>query len=262
MKLPTTLPSPSADRVSDPLSEAGPPCEAAGRQGVAAAAPRLSDALHGLLERARGSGPGGAGGAVGGGDGKATPSSDTSEAGVTFAELMEALGERSQAVLVLLLGFPFLVPTPPGFSTPAGAAIAFLGVSILLARRPWLPGFVARRRLSLATLEKLVGVTLRLFARIEKLVKPRMGFMLAPGLHWLIGLSLVSAAFVLALPIPIPWNNGPPAIVILLLGLGLLERDGLLVLLGHVGNLALWVVLYFAGSFLLDLAQRVIEKFA
>lgn len=179
---------------------------------------------------------------------------------ISFGQILEVLAERGHAVLIVLFAVPFLIPTPPGFSTPAGLAIGMLGLCVMANLRPWLPGFVARREVSTSAVDRIVGGTSRVLLKVEKLIKPRLQFMLAPVLHWMIGLSLVSAAFILALPIPIPWNNGPPAICILILAFGLLERDGLLILVGHVYNLAMWVALYFAGDFLIGLAQKIWEK--
>jgi hypothetical protein len=67
----------------------------------------------------------------------------------------------------------------------------------------------------------------------------------------LIGLGIASGGLLLCLPLPplIPLSNTIPALSILLLTAGMVERDGLLVLLGYVTNLAAW--LYFILMFVL-----------
>ena len=46
---------------------------------------------------------------------------------VTLSELMERLGARASALLVLILGLPFCAPIMiPGLSTPFGLVIAFI----------------------------------------------------------------------------------------------------------------------------------------
>jgi hypothetical protein len=61
----------------------------------------------------------------------------------------------------------------------------------------------------------------------------------------LIGLGIVSGGFILSLPLPIPFSNGLPAVSIMLLAAGLMERDGLLVLWGYVLGVFSWVYLAF-----------------
>jgi hypothetical protein len=71
----------------------------------------------------------------------------------------------------------------------------------------------------------------------------------------LIGLGILSGGFFLALPLPIPLTNGPPALSIIFLVVGMLCRDGIMLILGYVlgviawAYLALWI--YF-GSYLLE----------
>jgi hypothetical protein len=113
--------------------------------------------------------------------------------------------------------------------------------------KPSLPGFILRREVSRSMLEKIIGYGLKLSTKMEKLVKPRMHFLQRwPGMINLIGLGIASGGFLLSLPLPplIPFSNTIPAVSVLLLTAGLMERDGLLVLLGYVLNISAWV--YFA----------------
>lgn len=169
---------------------------------------------------------------------------------ITIGEVVQVLGHRGMAVMLVILCIPFLVPIPTmGLSAPAGAAVALYGLAVMLNVRPWLPKFVARRELSHAALERIVGTGVRLAGRTEKLLRPRLKFMTWPGINILIGVSLIFLGFFMALPLPIPGTNSAPAVGILLLLLGLVERDGLFVLAGQVVALLLMgvsaVVVYF-----------------
>jgi hypothetical protein len=83
-------------------------------------------------------------------------------------------------------------------------------------------------------------------ARIERLVKPRLGFAAAtPGARVLHGCGLILGGVLLMAPFGlVPFSNTLPGIAILLLALGLLERDGLLLIAGHLMNVA--TTIYFA----------------
>jgi hypothetical protein len=57
----------------------------------------------------------------------------------------------------------------------------------------------------------------------------------------LIGLGIVIPVLGLMLPLPIPFSNSIPALAVVLLAIGMLEKDGLCVLLGHLTAVATWV---------------------
>lgn len=162
---------------------------------------------------------------------------------MALRDIVEALGERGHALVAIVLAFPFLLPVPTmGLSAPSGISIAVMGLCVLLGLKPVLPGLVARREIPHATLEGVVGGAERIAARFEHLLKPRLDVMLWRGPHLVLGLGLVFAGIVLGLPIPLPLANAIPAVAILLYAGGMLERDGIFVLAGHVVNAAMVVL--------------------
>jgi len=107
-----------------------------------------------------------------------------------------------------------------------------------------------RRQVPYQLLEKIVGFGLKLCVRMEKMVRPRMHFLQRwPGMINVIGLAIASGGFLLSLPLPpfIPFSNMIPAVSVILLTAGLMERDGLLVLFGHLLNITGWI--YFGVMF-------------
>ncbi len=131
---------------------------------------------------------------------------------------------------------------------PFGVVIMLIGIRIACGRKPALPKFILRKTVKFSHLEKIVNVGLKLCAKMEKIVKPRMHFLQRwPGMINLIGVGIALAGLLLCLPLPIPLSNSIPAIAVILLTAGLIERDGLLVLIGHLCNLAAWI--YFAFMF-------------
>lgn len=160
---------------------------------------------------------------------------------LTVDDLEKALKGRGFAMLLLLLALPFCFIPVPGLSTPFGIAVFIIGIRISAGLKPWLPAFVLRKRISPARLVKVLDGGLR-FARIlEKIVKPRMHFLQRwPGMMNLIGLGIGSGGLLLLLPLPIPFSNTIPAWAVVLLSAGMMERDGLLVLLGHFMTLVSW----------------------
>ncbi|GIW75366.1 MAG: hypothetical protein KatS3mg104_0429 [Phycisphaerae bacterium] len=159
--------------------------------------------------------------------------------GVSLSEAMHALKGRGMAVVMLIVSIPFLIPVPTtfGLSTPAGLGVMLLGLYIMIGREPHLPQWMGRRRLTHGTLERVVWFT----RKYEKWVKPRLKFMTWPGIDRLLGASIIFGGFTLGLPGP----NFIPALAVVCLLIGLIERDGLFVLLGQLVNLLLLAFLIF-----------------
>ena len=89
--------------------------------------------------------------------------------------------------------------------------------------------------------------------KLEAYVKPRLPVFTSNVGKRVLGLFGIPVAILLAAPIP--FGNPPPAIALALLAVGLLERDGRLVIMGYsAGILAFAVVgalvfgLFSAGS--------------
>lgn len=162
---------------------------------------------------------------------------------ITIDRLLETLSERGNAVAILILSAPFIFIPIPGLSTAMAIVILGLSIGVIVGGKPWLPGFVRRRELSPETLHRLISGTRRLLNKVGGMVRPRMVWLAHRSQHWLIGISLIVTTIMFALPLPIPGNNIPPAIVLVSLSLGLIERDGLLVLLGHVGTVVMCLAL-------------------
>ena len=175
---------------------------------------------------------------------------------MSLGQIAAHLKERGWALLVLFLAAPFPIPNIPGLSVPFGVAIGLIGWAFMMRRRPWLPEFVMRTRLDYATLSKVIPFIARFMERIERWTKPRMRWLVTGPINVsLIGLGTLSGGFFLALPLPIPLTNGPPALSIIFLVIGMLCRDGIMVILGYTLGILAWAYLglwiYF-GSYLLE----------
>lgn len=167
---------------------------------------------------------------------------------ISLRQLLELIGEEGMLVVSALLTLPFLIPVSiPGVSTVFGLAIVLFAVGITINRVPWLPRRILDRQLAAPALRQAFERASGMVARIEGLVKPRLDFVAAtPGVRVLHGCGLILGGVLLMTPFGfVPFSNTLPGIAILLLSLGLLERDGLLLIAGHLMNVA--TVVYFAA---------------
>lgn len=158
------------------------------------------------------------------------------ERAVKLQEVIAVLRGRAYILLIMLLALPFGTPIPlPGLSTPFGFVIALIALRLTLGQKPWLPQKLLRTELPVGFISKLISFTRRMVGIFEKLLRPRLlaatDSVVLQRLHTLV---ILLSALALLLPIPIPFTNMFPAWAILLIAGGLLERDGLFVLAGHI----------------------------
>jgi hypothetical protein len=76
----------------------------------------------------------------------------------------------------------------------------------------------------------------------------------------LIGLGIVIASLGLMLPLPIPFSNSIPAWAVVLLAIGMMEKDGLCVLLGHLTAMGTWVFIGLTSAFAVGGFQRLFDS--
>ena len=155
------------------------------------------------------------------------------EAGsVTLDELMSAMGRSSIAFAILILSLPALTPIPGPFGLVFGSCLAIISLQIIAGfRRIWLPQFLGRRQVSGGTIELMVRYTAPLVARVETLLrKNRLRHFAGPRAQAFLGLPVLLLAIAVALPIP--FGNMLPVAALVMIALGLMERDGLVTILG------------------------------
>ena len=169
------------------------------------------------------------------------------EADVTLVEIMDIVGTDSLLLLTIFLSLIFLVPVSiPGVSTVFGTGILLIGMTRLLSRNLWLPERIAHRKISAEKLRLGFQKALAWFHRLEKISRPhRLPGLTSDGLMSLLNnLSFILAAVLLMAPFGfIPFSNTLPALALIFLAVGLMQKDGGSILLGYLSNLA--TMIYF-----------------
>ncbi len=167
--------------------------------------------------------------------------------GVTLAEIRDLVGQDGLLLLTVFLTLVFMVPVSiPGVSTVFGLAILLIGISRLLGRSLWLPRRIAQRALPADKLRAGLNQGSIWLHRLERVSRPhRLSWMAAPGpVDTVNNGALILGALLLMAPFGlIPFSNTLPALALLFLAIGLLQRDGLCILFGHLANLV--TIVYF-----------------
>jgi hypothetical protein len=148
--------------------------------------------------------------------------------GRELGAVLQASDKRGYA-LFLLLAFALLI-LPIDIGLPQFAALTLIVCGLALmggATAPYLPGFIGKRRLKKTTLESLASFAKNQESWSQLLLQPRFAEFAA--MEKLVGLLIVVLGALVAAP-------GMPdliaALAVLTLALGMLQRDGLVMLIG------------------------------
>lgn len=155
---------------------------------------------------------------------------------VSVADLVTAMRGRAIAALLFIFAFPNILPTPPGVAAVLGLPLIYLSSQLMLARQPWLPGFIANRSMTVETFRNIVARATPILNRAERMLRQRWWPLVSPGAERVLGLVCLLLSALLSLPIPL--GNLLPATAICIIALALLERDGLWVILGLAATVA------------------------
>lgn len=160
---------------------------------------------------------------------------------VRVRDIIESLGQRSFGFILLIFALPNSLPILgiPGVSTITGMPMLFVAVQMALGhKRVYLPRWIAESSIATADFQKLINKVAPWLRRVEKLMRPRLTVLtLGSAERWL-GAFCVLLAFLLVLPIPL--GNLLPALGILFIALGLIENDGVCVLMGLAIGVVAW----------------------
>ena len=166
---------------------------------------------------------------------------------ISLIEILEIFEEDGLLLLSIFFALIFLVPISiPGVSTAFGTAILLIGVARLFNRHLWLPKRIAERTIAAEKLVDGLNKALVWFQRMEKISRPHRlpWFTTHANIHLIHKLAFILAAILLMVPFGfIPFSNTLPALALVFLAIGEVEKDGVSILLGHLANLA--TILYF-----------------
>lgn len=173
-------------------------------------------------------------------------------------EMVHAFGERAFGAVMLVVALLNLLPWPPGGTTLMGAPLLLLSLELAWGRDElWLPQWALKGSVSRAGYRRGLARLLPTIRFAERWTRPRLCWLTSSLGQGLIGLACLFLSVVLVLPIPL--GNIAPAAAIALFSLGVMQRDGIAVILGwiaatvSVGLLALvWATVWAVASRLLE----------
>jgi hypothetical protein len=168
--------------------------------------------------------------------------------------ILRSIGTSSFGTSLMFFAIPEVIPIP----IPGIVAVMVLPTAVISAQMAagqeqiGLPNFLLNRTVPRKALALAIKVLLPLLKRAERVTKPRWRWASSPLATRLLGMFI----FLLALSIafPMPGFNMPQAVAIFIIGLGLVEKDGLIICAGVVLGLLSMLLL---GAVVLGLSALV-----
>lgn len=165
---------------------------------------------------------------------------------ISIGDLSDAMQERAFALLLLILALPCCLPFVYLLPQLVALPMAFLAWQMAQGRRsPWLPETLRNRMLPVQGLLDITATVKRYAGWLEKLAHPRLtGVTGERGMRALGMLLIIPSVSIL---VPLPLTNTVPGIGVAIASAGLIERDGVFVLLGLLIGLG-WVLALLIGG--------------
>lgn len=177
-----------------------------------------------------------------------------------LGELVNAFGERGFGALMLFFGLlNVAIGIIPGTTTVLGAPLLLMGLQLAIRQdQLWLPRWALKQSIEREAYRQGVEKVLPRLRKMERLSKARLSIMTSELSEVLIGVVTVLLSIILVLPI---WGgNLIPALIISTFGFGLMQRDGLAIVIAWiavglicVAGLVVWLAWTWVSPYLLPI---------
>jgi len=179
---------------------------------------------------------------------------------ITVGEVADRVAQRGFGFIMIVLALPTMIPVlPPGSAAFIGLLYILLAVQMLIGmREPWLPARVRNYRLTSGTMQMLRERGIPLLRRMERLTRQRGQWV--PDAITTRAVAVAVLLLGIILLSPIPFFNTIPALTVLILGIGLFNRDTLFLVGGLVVSAVVIGVAVAGADTLITLAERLVRQ--
>jgi hypothetical protein len=168
---------------------------------------------------------------------------------ITIGDLMDALGDAGLGILLIVFALPSFIPTPGlpvGFVS--GTVVALIALQVMAGRHTlWLPERLRNFSLPSSILIKGAAYLAKPMRFFERWLKPRHSEFTGKTARMFLALPILILAIAIVLPIPL--GNQAPSIALIAFGFGLIERDGLAILVAIILSILAMAWLTFVVIF-------------
>lgn len=174
--------------------------------------------------------------------------SKSQKGSINVHRVFKILGGKELDVAIICIAAPFCLPMHiPFLSIPFGALIMFIGVRMYLGKGVWLPRSLMDKELSVRGVGRVAKVGMGMIKVIKTVVHPRMEYCCYRRIfRKMNSILVVCLGLVLFIPCPMPIATLSASLALLGISLGLLNDDGLVVVVGYVFSILTCIGLIFA----------------
>jgi hypothetical protein len=169
---------------------------------------------------------------------------------IQIREILDSFGNRSYGPALFFFSLIELLPfvsVIPGMYIVTASILIILSAQMLVGReRPWLPSWILNRSLSREKLQAALCRWRHWIAWLEKLIHPRLEFLVAPPFLQVIALTCILLAVSFFPLSPIPASEKVPALPVAFFALAITARDGVFALFGFaITASSIGLLIYF-----------------
>ena len=176
---------------------------------------------------------------------------------ISLFDIRDALHHRGFAILMLLIALPLSIPlpVPPGFTTVWSLPILLFSFQMLYGRQyPWLPNWIGKKTFKRKSLASIIEKSARFLRKMESITKQRLNIFTNTFGEKIY--SFMSLILSISIAIPLPLTNFVPALGIVLMSIGMINKDGVIfisgILVGIVGLFISSIVIIFGPKLIMD----------
>jgi hypothetical protein len=150
---------------------------------------------------------------------------------VKISDLIDSMEGSGFGLTMMIFSFGLIIPLPPPVPSLISIPLLIFAFQMMVGyNAPKLPRSLSNITIKRSILATLVRKSFPYIAKIEKILRPRLLFMMGIVAERVLGaLIFIFAGFVM---IPVPFSNFIPGLAILIISFGLLGRDGVVIIIG------------------------------
>ena len=182
------------------------------------------------------------------------------EDNIKIGTLLKSIDSGGFALLNLIFSIILMIPLPPPIAIIAGLIVMFLSFQMIIGMKEvWLPKFITEKSIKRSTLTIIVEKSTVYLYKLERFTRRRFTFVSNPITERIIGAFIFFLAGITLTPIV--FANTIPGLAIILISFGMINKDGLMVIIGFIVGIFSIFVVWLMISVGLNVVMRVLDKF-
>lgn len=182
------------------------------------------------------------------------------EDNIKIGTLLKSIDSGGFALLNLIFSIILMIPLPPPIAIIAGLIVMFLSFQMIIGMKEvWLPKIITEKSIKRTTLTVIVEKSTIYLYKLERFTRRRFTFVSNPITERIIGAFIFFLAGITLTPIV--FANTIPGLAIILISFGMINKDGLMVIIGFIVGIFSIFVVWLMISVGLNVVMRVLDKF-